>query len=396
MSRWLPLRISGAARWMACPGSARATHGADDKPTKAAERGTVAHALIEIALRLNLDVEELNRYEGKFLKGQPLVEVDEPMIKSVAHALNYVRSYCARYPDADFHPETAVSLTEYAGGVIITGTSDIVVDRHPEELLVIDYKNGVRRVEVEDNEQVMGYALGYVVRTKKRYKKVSIVIIQPNVDGRPPVVTHAFKMSVLDEFGTRLIRAAKATQTKDAPRWAGKHCTYCRAAGNCKEYGTRALQVARVEFKDLGEDLTMEYDFSNEELARILAGAPMLRHWLESVEAEATDRMLKKQKIPGYQLVQSSPHRRWADEDRMLGAIAKAGDFAMSELAPNTPLSPSKMEKLLTAKRSPHPLAKLWDRFKKQVTTNPVQPKIAKIDDSRKPFIPGSEFRDGE
>src|SRR4051812_35602250 len=101
-ARAIELRPSNAHRRLGCQGQPRASVGMPDRPSTHAARATVAHALLELARRWDYDEEGLESFVGKTLKGEPPIEVDDKMIRGVGHAMDYVRSYIARNPTADY------------------------------------------------------------------------------------------------------------------------------------------------------------------------------------------------------------------------------------------------------------------------------------------------------
>lgn len=143
----IELRASNAHRWMTCHGQPRAVAGMVESSSSAADKGTVAHALLETMLRLDLPSDEIDQFadkpmlktlgEGKTLRRVDHIIVDEEMMKGVSHAIDYVRSYLALNKEADYEVEVALdasSLVGYETG----GTSDIVITDLPREIAVLN------------------------------------------------------------------------------------------------------------------------------------------------------------------------------------------------------------------------------------------------------------------
>lgn len=389
------LRASSAYRWMNCPGSAKAAIGLPDKSNIYAERGTVAHALLEMALVMDLGEEDLWWYDGKHMPDAtvPQIKIDEEMIRGVGHALDYIRSYCTLNSSATFFSETEVDLRDHTG-YWITGTSDAIIENFPEELVVVDYKHGVVGVDEEDNPQLLTYGLGHwVKRGLPKVKSFRLVIIQPRArDDRPPVRETVIPLKDMRAFERRVVDAAKAAHQKDAPRKAGSYCRFCRVAGTCRENATATLAQARMDFKDLEDpEPRMPTDMTPQDIATVLSAADRVRAWLTAVEGAAIEQMLNRDTlIPGYKVVGSQTRRKWSDEQRVLALIPKTD---LDRYAPRSPITPTQLEKVASAKRTPNPVAaRLWERARAMVVRNPQEPRVVPQTDPRPPFVPGQEF----
>lgn len=403
MPRVIELRASNAHRWIACPGQPQAVAGIRDSASEHADRGTVAHALLEIMLRLDIPTDEIDRYADrpllKEIDGRPAdhIMVDEDMMNGVSYALDYVRGYLETNENASFEIECALDATPFIG-YECGGTSDVMLVDLPREIVVVDYKNGVQHVDHADNAQLHIYALGALNKHSldvTTETAVRMVIVQPNSRKRDgPVREVVYTYDDLMRFAKDAALAARKAHGKNPPRAAGDHCSFCRAAGHCRTYADRALQTASLEFSDLGDDMPLANptDLKPADVAKVLESMTLLRQWLVAVENEAITRLVNKKKIPGFKLVASTPHRRWDDMDKVVALVSKAAPQLIDELIPRVPLTPSRMEKRLSRKRDGLPA--LLTRVRKRVTRNPVEPRIAPVDDTRPPYQPGQEFED--
>lgn len=408
----IELRASNAHRWMTCHGQPRAVAGMVESSSSAADKGTVAHALLETMLRLDLPSDEIDQFadkpmlktlgEGKTLRRVDHIIVDEEMMKGVSHAIDYVRSYLALNKEADYEVEVALdasSLVGYETG----GTSDIVITDLPREIAVLDYKNGVQFVDHSDNEQLHIYGLGaiakYVAEVTPK-TSIRMVIIQPNNrDGGGPVREVVYTYDDLMLFARKAAAAAKAAHGKNPARVAGEHCTFCRAGGMCKTFAEYTLNSAGFDFADVqqGGDMSVRdaRNMDPEEMAQVLAAKSVLVRWLDNVEAEAIRLMSHNTKIPGFKLVSSRPHRRWDDPEAIVKTVLKQKNQALlDELCPRTPLTPNRIEQRLSRKRDGNP--KLLQKLVSHVTHNPIEPRVAPEDSARPLFDPAADFREDE
>lgn len=369
-----------------------------DVPGSAADLGTVAHALLEVALRLNFQSDELDRFLGKPMlrtiegRRSDHILVDEDMVKAVSYALDYVRSYLATHPKADYEAECLLDASSFVG-YESGGTSDVIIHDLPREIAVVDYKNGVQHVDHNDNEQLQIYGLGAIDKFSSRITprtKIRLVIVQPNSRGEGgPIRETVYSYQDLLDFAKAAALAAKAAYSRNPPRLAGEHCTYCRAAGNCRTYADRALQAAALDFAVISDDMPLEdaAAVSSTDLQRLLTAAKYLRDWLDSLEAEATRRLLlDSEAVPGYKLVQSAPHRRWDDVDRVTNLVQTYAPTRLDELLPRSPLSPAQMSKRVND-------ARLLQLLQKRVTHNPIEPRVAPEEDKRVAYSAGDDFK---
>lgn len=403
MQKVIELRASNAHRWMICHGQPQAIANIESIPGSAADKGTVAHALLEIMLRLDIPTDEIDRFDGKpvlrFIEGRPAdhIVVDEDMMDAVSYALDYVRSYLATHPKADFHAEClldATSLIGYESG----GTCDVIIVDLPREIVVVDYKNGVQHIDHVDNEQLQIYGLGAIDKFNDQITtktKIKLVIIQPNSrEQTGPVREIIYSYQELMVFAQRAAAAAKEAYSKNPKRVAGEHCSYCAAAGNCRTYADRALHAAALDFALVNEDMDLQNpeDMSAENIQRILTASQLLREWLDNIQAEAIRRLLAHTDIPGYKLVNSSPHRRWDDKEHIVNIVQTYAPDRIDELIPRMPLSPAQMERRLKHKRDGD--NRLLRRLQANVTHNPVEPRLALVDDSRASYSASDDFKE--
>lgn len=402
------LRASNAHRWMTCHGQPKAVAGMVDSSSSAADKGTIAHALLEMVLRLDIPADEISRFadkpmlkflgEGKSKRRVDHILVDDDMIDSISHAVDYVRSYLVLHKEADYDIEVTLDATALVG-YETGGTSDIVITDLPRELAILDYKNGVQHVDHEDNEQLHIYGLGAIskyLQDVTPQTTVRMVIIQPNSRGKGgPVREVVYTYDDLMLFARKAAAAAKAAHGKNPTRVAGDHCTFCRAGGVCKTFAEHTLERAGLDFVDVqqGDSMTLRnpLNMDADEIAQVISARTVLRRWLENVEAEAIRQMLARNKIPGYKLVNSSPHRRWDDDTAIVKILAARKDKTLfEELCPRVPMTPARFTQRLSRKRDGD--AKLLAKLEPHVTHNPIEPRIAPESDNRSPFNPADEF----
>lgn len=243
------LSPSASHRWLVCSGSVEANVGKPWEQSIHALEGTSAHALLEVCLRLGSDPED---FFGDTLEPGHM-PVDEGMIDGVGYALDYVRAYVANNPKTKVLVEHEVVFGPAIGAPADQsfGTSDIILDNHPIEVVVIDYKHGIGiTVSVKDNSQLLLYALG-MREQRGRYQRYRKVVVQPRLAKRKPVQeAPALTDAAIVKWADKVVKpVVPVALGKDAPRVAGTHCRYCAADGNCKAQYDLVMAKAKEDFK---------------------------------------------------------------------------------------------------------------------------------------------------
>lgn len=360
------LSPSGGSRWFACPGSPEAEAPYPNKSGIHADEGTAAHTLAEHCLENSVDAAEflgghVNIKTGKVSKepgeGKNIFTINEEMVDGVQTYVDLVRSLIE--PGDEYEFEAKLDLTHIPG--LEFGTGDFVRYRpSTRSLAVADLKYGKGVVvQAKRNKQLLIYATG----TAKRYHnrgldKVEMYIVQPRAPqpgDSPPGVRKAVIDAVeLVEFRFELTEAAAATMASDAPRVAGDHCRWCRAAADCPTLREFSLKAAEVEFAD-GEAMPKEpvavSTLSPGQLAVVLEQASVIEDWIKRVK-ERAHAMATEQGLPGFKFVRSTSHRKFKDEAAAARFITRILEIDEADAYTEPKLkSPAAIEKLLGAKR---------------------------------------------
>lgn len=242
------LSASSSHRWLACPGSVEVNWKAGRKKSNEhAILGTAAHTLLEVCLRLELNPDTL--VDAVLERDAP--PVTEDMADAVAYALDYITSYVANNPDAHVYVEHRCVYGPSIGttAALAFGTSDVIIDNYPKELVCLDYKHGVGiSVSVKENSQLQLYMLGQR-HARGRYHRYRAVVVQPRLRGRKPVQEAPAQTDAqLVKFAERVRKVVPIALAPNAPRKAGDHCRYCAANGNCQEQYHLVQAAAKKEF----------------------------------------------------------------------------------------------------------------------------------------------------
>jgi hypothetical protein len=364
---------SNAKRRMNCPGSLNAEAPFPDESSPYAELGTAAHELGEFCL-VN-GHEDAFAFIGEEHNGH---KVDDNMARAVQVYIDHIRATALLEPSLCRY-EKRFSLDKLDPPMPMFGTADcIIYGKESGTLYVLDYKHGQGvAVEVEDNAQLKYYALGAILEIgdKAPVNKVITVVIQPramHADG--PVRSYSYSRDEIMDFGTELIDAAHESLKPNAPRLAGDHCKFCKAAGTCSALRNDALAVAQDEFgavKDLN-------DLTPAEVADYLEKVPLIEEWIKSLRRHANYILESGNALPGYKLVEKRPTRRWRVEDEFVAWATEEG-LDDDDIYEKKLKSPSQIERIVGKKNLPTSLVMAVSTGTSMVADTDNRPSVATL-----------------
>lgn len=222
---------SSGHRWSKCLGHWEATKDLPSMPAgKAAERGTIAHNLLESCLLKSLLPEDLSN--------------DAEINDWVGYCLDYVEQYIALHPLAEVFPEAYLPWYGVSGG-----TTDLL-GISPEEILIADLKTGSVPVHPANNIQLLIYAIA--AREHFGYREYYRgVIIQPPTAWleEGPVREVLWTNTDLDQWEETLIYAIKKN-LEGAERTPGGHCKWCKAEAICPPRADYSLNRIGLSLKN--------------------------------------------------------------------------------------------------------------------------------------------------
>lgn len=359
---------SSAHRWMECPGSVGLSKLAPPQASNIyAEQGTAAAWVLEQCIKAWKASDKLlqdhraDEYVGLAApNGYEITDEDAESVQKCLDALDetLATGKFVVYEEAKF------DLSSIYPGLF--GTSDIVLmESNMKRLIVIDYKHGSGiPVAVEDNEQLLYYALGAIkyVCDKEHidyldtmgwghvFTTVEVRIVQPRCrhkDGahRSWVVP----AESLDAFAVALKAAAELTDKEDAAFKTGDHCRFCPALSICQAFNNQTFELAQADFKGTSDPKNLHLPepeaLNKGEISKILRFADMISAFLKAVESHAQTLLEHGEEIEGWKLVQKKSNRQWRDEEEAQQAL---GMFVPeSDLYERKFLSPAKAEKML-------------------------------------------------
>lgn len=325
----LDINASAMDRVMACAGSHLLEADIPDEEheqTDAAKEGDAAHWC---AVEIFKNGGELGKPGKKAANGWA---TDKDMWD---YAADYVAAVMQRPIGATLKLETTAHWQATEAIRIRCKIDANGYDADTKTLYIDDFKYGWRPVEVEDNWQLIAYAIG-VVRSMADAppERVVLSIFQPrpfHLDGkhRSVTLTLAELAALHDRIIARLNNLGGSLTT-------GEHCTYCKAAaaGKCVAIRTASFNAVDLTTKALKSDITEE-DHARE-LLIMQRAEKLLKQRVEWLEDLAVARMKKGAIIPGWTLKKSYGQNAWNSE-KDLRAIAKETGVKLFDRVPVTP-----------------------------------------------------------
>lgn len=345
---------SSSERWLNCPASvALCDKAPPSKSSSYAEEGTTAHEVLEHILNAYINGGKPRSTALMLKKKYP-----EEMVDHAMEAFRWIeREHSARV-GATVLCETRCELPVSEPDQF--GTTDAAIVELFGRLTVIDYKYGAGiPVEVEENSQLIYYALGLAHKYDYNFAEVEIVVIQPRAEHeRGPVRSWVTTIEHLQHWQSVFQNGIDTAKDPKAPFATGKWCRFCPAATICPEVSTRSLAQAKVDFEPFNGDAAALVPVHSETsglsdfaVANILDAAPRIRAWLDAVEEHAAHAIERGESIPGYKLVAKRSTRKWVNPEKLEKKARRLfGDRAFSE--PEL-LSPAQLEKALAGLRDP-------------------------------------------
>ena len=237
------LSASGSERWLSCPGSVILSDGLPDTESDAAKEGTLAHECLEFLLKNRAHpLSKLKRILDKKNCYPP------EMLSYVLDSRNEILRHLM--PEHIFLCETKIDLTFVGPGMF--GTIDAAIIALGNTLKVFDFKYGKgKAVEVENNTQLIYYALGIAHQYAYKFKQVELVILQPRAKLRGQWIRG--QKIPMDRFKTwipKFKRGVEETLNPWADLNAGPWCWFCKAKWKCPI--TRDKQLEN-DFNDMSD-----------------------------------------------------------------------------------------------------------------------------------------------
>lgn len=240
-------------------------------------------------------------------------------------------------PDAKAEPEIRYELAN----AVITGHLDYTWEEQ-DTLVVMDIKYGHRVVEVENNWQLISYAIGQMIKSQKNYKDVKLMIVQP----RPHhykgwVRSWTITVAELFEFYKKIQEVTDRVAEGKVSFVTSDKCKYCPAVGKeCSALNNAFYNAIDVVINDHVRD-----DLTNVELASMLYNYERIKDVfkikMDAISDLAKSKIRSGETINGYSLAPQLGNRKWSKDFNADNFFALTGiDLKKTEL-----LSPAEAEK---------------------------------------------------
>ena len=319
------LSASSAARWLACPPSARLedkfreTCGYDNSSVYADE-GTLAHEFAELNLRhLSGRINDADFIQAlEILRAHDLYseEIEEEVEKYTTYVMEAFEAAKTVVPDPVLFIEEKLDFSHIVGKGFGTGDAGIIADG-TMEIIDLKYGKGVK-VEAYENPQLKLYAIGALHAYEMLYDimKVKVTIVQPRIDN---IVSWEVSVKELYRWAEETVKpiAAKAYEGKGLQK-AGDHCKFCLVKAMCATLAAKNVALAKHEFKD--PQLLTE-----KQLIDVYKQIPMLVDWANAVGEHLLKEAMSGKKVEGYKLVEGQSRRKWVDEEKVREKLKAEG-----------------------------------------------------------------------
>jgi hypothetical protein len=210
---------------------------------------------------------------------------------------------------ASFRPGRSGSNSASRSPIRFGAVATLRIGKPTGILTIVDYKNGQRAVDVEENEQLRIYAAASMFTHKLPVKWIRYVVVQPN-DWRPFVPrVKQWHEPVADLYAWAEKVAAIPRGSKSFN--AGEHCRDCPLFGKC-DASIDMLSNFGAVINGLVSPETVRPD----QVALFLALEKPITDQIKKFKTYWEKAALKSDAPPpGMKLVTTTPHRAWKDPD---------------------------------------------------------------------------------
>jgi hypothetical protein len=362
---------------MVCHGSVALEAPFPDSSSEFAAEGTLAHEVASECL--------ISGADPALLIGKPATvdgfdfTIDQNMVDHVKDYMKLVREYAK---GGELLVEKRVGIGHLTGEEGAGGTSDAIIIKG-NEIIIVDLKYGMGvRVDANDNPQLLIYALGALNEYDilADFDTVTMVIHQPRLNH---VSEYSISVEQLLAFGDEVRKSANLVRGDNAALVPGeKQCRFCKAKASCPALSAEVSEavggVADLsDFADLvAQEITSET--SDNYLPVAMSKVELVEQWCKAVRAETERRLLAGQPVTGYKLVAGrTGNRDWKDAAAVEDMMKKTFRMRDDQVYDQKLISPTKAEKVF--KENP----KRWANLQEQIVRGEGKPSVAPATDKR-------------
>lgn len=359
---------SATHRWIACPGSVLRSKDMPNRSTFFALEGSAAHELCEYVL---VTGEEPSRYRGGIINlksgviakkdgnnPQPddhdIWRIDQEMVEAVELYRDHILGIMEE--GDELLVELKLSLEHVHPDMF--GSSDAIIYRpRTRHMFVIDFKYGSGlAVEVDDNSQLLAYAIGAAKLYEGKVDSLTLIIIQPRAfHTKGPIRQQEYDVIDLLIFEEFLRQAALKTDDPNAEVEVGHHCRFCLVAHCCDDLRAHVLRIVMARFKQKPTEsaLPRPEDMTPDQLGRVVRECQIIEAWVRRVLEYAHAEAMEGRVPTGCKVVEKRAYRKWKDKDAVETALDLYDvpeDEYMTEPEEPTLRTPAQLEKVLGKK----------------------------------------------
>lgn len=334
---------SQAERFFACHGSINLlARVPKSRPSEYAIEGTKAHIVLDAALKNGVRNAKEAHLDYSSLCMEDLDTPENFFYRAIQAALNYIYAILDDYPDAILYTERRVDPIITSAPGEAAGYCDIAIHIPSlRTLYIVDYKHGAGiSKEAKGNPQPMQYAAGFLyednaVVDPQQISSVVLAIVQPRAFHRDGIIREHEAtpyeiyeyLQELDEVIEKCLEPDAELVSDDDGRTTD-HCRFCDANYMCPAREARAVAATGTQFRTVREvDLnklpevkTMDVD----RLTYIRQAAPILRAFLNDVDAQVKSLLYSGYNVNGSKLVEAQARREWYGDPQELAQKAAA------------------------------------------------------------------------
>jgi hypothetical protein len=346
------IRCSSLARIMQCAGFSTITDLPPNTSNDAAKLGTAAGEYLEAMLTQRTITPKVN------LQAENGVYFDEEMkfhlVPFAKELLNTVEGEILCETRIDWMSESGVQIRgQYDMSYVLDNT-----------LFIEDLKYGYGIIDPKENWQLLGYAIGEVIRQGRAFDEIVLRIFQPrprHEDG--PLREWRITYQELLNYKAQIEKQLKKVAMGLKELVSGKSCKWCPAAGErCPAINRALYEGVDIVMSDFTQDTLNDADIAKE-LGLLERINEIVKIKKDSLEQLSVSRIKNGSIIPGFVIEESFGNRYWKKNVTPESLEVITG----MDLSEKTILSPAKCEKLGVGKEVTEALTNRWSRGVKLV-----------------------------
>lgn len=310
---------STAEQRLNCPGSVIACRDIPEPPpSEAALKGTMVHEYAELRLRALIK-------HARTGKGSAYIPHEDKFVEKIVD--RYLETMWEEVLDGTVTDKIILFEAEFtivpdvAYGFVDFCVIDID-DRGRRYAWVVDYKNGRKVVDVENNMQLAFYAVGLQRMLTDKGKPLDYVrtgIYQPNTEGETwKTSKKPLSAKDLAKYEKKFLAGIQKVVEGSTKRKAGPHCFFCKAKPTCGTYNKELGAISMLTPLDVSVKkpvfIPIE-DLTEEQLVRIYLMTKEIKDYLSKIGIHLHNTTALSGAAPkDLKVVESKPRRGWADK----------------------------------------------------------------------------------